>query len=127
MLKGDTDPKKRPVRAQDSRAMKGGQIWNIVEENNHRQYDKENNGLQTNVFFQQRRQITAGSAQINAKVSQGTPTRTRSEEEHGHTHPGYAGGTGITIISGYWNKRNGGNPFSQITTRQTETPMSDNT
>ena len=126
MLKGDTDPEKRPVSSARQSDHEKRPIWNIVEENNHRQYDKENNGLQTNVFLAaQTNHGRIGTDQ--RQVSQGTPTRTRSEEEHGHTHPGYAGGTGITIISGYWNKRNGGNPFSQITTRQAEKPVSDNT
>ena len=56
-----------------------------------------------------------------------TPTRTQGVEEHGYTHPEYAGGTGVTFISGYWNKRNGGGPFPLMITRQAEKPVNDNT
>ena len=82
-------------------------------------------------FFISSTDNTTGSAQINTGV---TPTCTQSNtythqsvEEHGYTHLEYAGGTGITFISGYWNKRNGGGPFPQIITRQAEKPVNDNT
>ena len=126
MLKGDTDPEKRPVRAQDSRTTKRGQFGTLLKKTiTDNMTRKTMDSKRTFFLAAQTNHGRIGTDQ--RQVSQGTPTRTRSEEEHGHTHPGYAGGTGITIISGYWNKRNGGNPFSQITTRQAEKPVSDNT
>ena len=76
MLKGDTDPEKRPVSSARLSDHEKRPIWNIVEENNHRQNDKENNGLQTNVFF-----FLADKSRQDRHRS--TPSVTR----HTYTHP----------------------------------------
>jgi hypothetical protein len=130
MLKGDTNPRKRPI---SSATPQKEANWNIAEGNNHRQLTRKhytpkhctpNIALQTNVF---------SAAQTN-HVWIGTDHRQVS-----HLHapkvkrstatliPGCAGGTGITFISGDWSRRNGGNPFPQIITRQAEKPVCDNT
>ena len=100
MLKGDTDPEKRPVRAQDSRTTKRGQFGTLLKKTiTDNMTRKTMDSKRTFFLAAQTNHGRIGTDQ--RQVSQGTPTSTRSEEEHGHTHLGCAGGTGITFISGF--------------------------
>jgi len=75
MLKGDTDPEKRPVRAQDSRTTKGGQFGTLLRKTiTDKMTRKTMDSKRTFFLAAQTNHGRIGTDQ--RQVSQGTPTRT---------------------------------------------------